>query len=213
MVVHQLKEPMRSIRTSVELLIEELDLESDRHIPASADRILGGALRLDEIAKSVAQYADDLGNEDEEMELTNIEAVFRAVRQKLSPLIEQTQALVTSDPLPRLRCQPTRIARLMEHLVRNAILYRREQVPPTVHVSGRKEPAHWLFSIADNGTGVEPAYLEQIFEPFRHLHSKERHGLGMGLTTCRHIVARHGGRIWMESQFSIGSIVFFSLPV
>lgn len=212
MVVHHLKEPARSIRTGVELLLEELDPESTPHISPPADRILRGALRLDEIAASMAQYADDLSNEDEEMELTNMEAIFRAVPQKLAPLIEQTRAIVTSDSLPRLQCQPTRIARLMEHLVKNAILYRREQVPPAVHLSAKKEPAHWLFSVADNGTGVEPAYLDQVFEPFRRLHSKDRHGLGMGLSTCRHIVSRHGGRIWMESQFGIGSVVFFSLP-
>jgi two-component system, sensor histidine kinase and response regulator len=211
-VAHHLKEPARSIRTSVELLLEELGAGGSSHLSASADRILRGVMRLDEIAASVARYADDLGSEDEEVVPTNMETVFRNIRQRLAPLIEQSRAIVTSDSLPRLRCQPTRVERLMEHLVRNAILYGREEVAPVVHVSAKKESDHWLFSITDNGTGVESEYIEQVFEPFRRLHSNEHHGLGMGLTTCRHIVARHGGRIWMQSQFGIGSTVFFTLP-
>jgi light-regulated signal transduction histidine kinase (bacteriophytochrome) len=212
MVAHHLKEPVRTIRTSVELLREEPHSETGKDIPAATDRILGGASRLEEIAASVAQYADDLSDEDEPMKRVNTEAVLRAVRQKLRPLMEQTQAGVTSGPLPELECQPTRFARLVEHLVKNAILYRREQIPPAVHVSANKQPTEWLFSIADNGTGVEPAYLDQIFEPFRRMHLNERRGLGMGLTTCRQIVTRHGGRIWMESIPGVGSVVFFTLP-
>jgi light-regulated signal transduction histidine kinase (bacteriophytochrome) len=218
MLVHHLKEPVRSIRTGAELLLENeqnCDLETKAEIfsvISCADRILRGASRLDEIATSIAQYADDLGNEDEPVELTNTEAILRALRQKLQPLIEQTQATVTNDTLPKLECQPMRLSRLLEHLLRNAIVYRREQVPPAIHVSAKREPAHWLFSVIDNGVGIAPSYLEHIFDPFRRLHATEYRGLGMGLTTCKKIITRHGGRIWMESRVGMGSTVFFTLP-
>jgi light-regulated signal transduction histidine kinase (bacteriophytochrome) len=218
MVVHHLKEPIRSIRTGVELLLEneqqsnpEVEGGSSLMVP-SADRILRGASRLEEIAASIAQYADDLGDEDEPLELTNTEAVLRTIRQKLKPLIEQTQAAVTNDSLPRLECQPTRFARLMEHLITNAIVYRREQVAPAVHVSANRNASYWLFSVADNGMGIASPHLDQVFEPFRRLHANRYHGLGMGLATCRKIVARHGGRVWMESHPGVGSTVFFTLP-
>jgi light-regulated signal transduction histidine kinase (bacteriophytochrome) len=218
LIVHHLKEPVRSIRTGAELLLENvqqsnLEIEGDALlIRSSADCLLRGASRVDEIATSIAQYADDLGDEDEPMEPVNTEAVLRALRQKLKPLIEQTQAAVTNDSLPRLECQPTRFSRLMEHLVRNAIVYRREPIRPSIHISAKRDSAHWLFSIVDNGIGIAPPYLDQVFDPFCRLHAKQYHGLGMGLTTCRKIVTRHGGRIWLESEVGVGSTVFFTLP-
>jgi two-component system, chemotaxis family, sensor kinase Cph1 len=217
MIVHHLKEPTRAIRTGAELLLEQEqvpDGEPQCDVPSvasCADRILRGAARLDDITASIAQYADDLGNEDEPMAETNIEAVLRTVRQRLQRLIEQTGATVTNDPLPRLVCQPTRFSKLMEHVLRNAILYQREQAP-AIHVSAEERTDGCLFSIRDNGTGIAPSQLERIFDPFFRLSSKGYKGLGMGLTTARRIVSRHGGRIWAESEVDVGSTVFFTLP-
>lgn len=217
MLVHHLKEPVRSIRTGAELLLEteqkfSATIEEEApSVVSGANRILRGALRLDEIATSIAQYADDLGDEDEPMEPTNVEAVLRALRLKLQTLIERTRTIVTVETLPELTCQPTRFSRLMENLVTNAITYHRDQVPPVVRVSARRVLHDWLFSVSDNGTGIEPLYLAEVFEPFRRLHSKQYHGLGMGLTICRRIVAQHGGRIWLESKPGVGTTVFFTM--
>jgi light-regulated signal transduction histidine kinase (bacteriophytochrome) len=219
MVVHHLKEPIRSIRTGAELLLEN-DQNSDpkdkdnlSFVLSCTDRILRGASHLDEIVASVARYADDLNDEDEPVEVTNAETVLRLLRQKLRPLIEQTQAVITNDLLPKIECRPTRFSRLMEHLLRNAIVYHRQEAPPVVHVSAKTEGIDWLFSVRDNGPGIASEYLEQVFDPFRRLHGKEPWGLGMGLATCRSIVTQHGGRIWIESATGAGSTVFFTLPV
>ncbi|MFZ0591834.1 MAG: ATP-binding protein [Bryobacteraceae bacterium] len=218
MIVHHLKEPVRSIRSGAELILEteqEFSPNMQSHPPSAvsyATRILQGALRLEGLTTSIAQYADDLGDEDEPMEPTDTEAVLRAVRQKLYPLILQTQAKVTTETLPKLKCQPARFSRLVEHLLRNAIVYCREGVPPLVHVSARRDGPQWLFSISDNGIGIEPSYLEHVFEPLRRLHAKRCAGLGMGLAVCRKIVMRHGGRIWLESKPDAGSTAFFTLP-
>jgi two-component system, chemotaxis family, sensor kinase Cph1 len=217
MIVHHLKEPTRAIRTAAELLLEpepEADQETSNGTPSPAscaDSILRGAARLDDIAASIAQYADDLGNEDEPFEQVSAETVLRSVRQKLQRLIEQTGAIVTNGTLPNLSCQPNRFSRLFEQLLRNAMLYRRGQVP-TVHVSAEEQGDVWLFSIRDNGVGVAESDLERIFDPFSRLSSKGHKGLGMGLTTARRIVSHHGGRIWIESTVDIGSSVFFTLP-
>lgn len=216
MIVHHLKEPVRAIRTGVELLLEhkqtpDHDTEGEApSVAACADRILRGAARLDDITGSIAQYADDLGDEDEPMEQTNTGALLRAVRQKLEPLIEQTAASVTNGDMPKLRCQPRRFSRLMEHLLRNAILYHREQAP-TVHVSAEERSESWLFSVSDNGTGIAASELTRIFDPFRRLSTKGYKGLGMGLSTSRRIVVDHGGQIWAESNVGVGSTIFFTL--
>ncbi len=217
MIVHHLKEPARAIRTGAELLLEFTetpDHESEAGGPSvasCADRILRGATRLDDITGSIARYADDLGNEDEPMEDVSAGALFRSVRQKLQPLIEQTGATVTGGELPLLRCQPSRFSRLLENLLRNAILYHREQ-PPAVHVSAEERSEFWLFSVKDNGTGIAPSELERIFHPFSRLNSKGYKGLGMGLTSSRRIVGGHGGQIWAESELGVGSTISFTVP-
>ncbi len=217
LIVHHLKEPARTIRTRAELLLEaeKVQARNEKWVGPTAasclDRILRAADRVDDLAGSIAQYADDLSNENEPPEATDAEAVLRAVRQKLGKLIENTGATVTHGPLPALECQPTRFARLLENLLKNAILYRREQ-PPAVHVWAEPMNGSWLFSIGDNGTGIEPFDLERIFDPLSRLKSTGYRGLGMGLATCRRIVSHHGGRIWMESQAGAGSTVRFTLP-
>ncbi len=217
MIVHHLKEPARAIRTAAELLLAPESEEADgteRGVPSvasCADRILRGATRLDDITASIAQYADDLGSEDEPLEEVNTETILRSVLQKLHRLIEQTGASFTNSALPKLTCQPTRFSRLLEQLSRNAILYRREDAP-AVHISAEEQNGVWLFSVRDNGMGMAPADLECIFDPFSRLSSKGYKGLGMGLTTARRIVSHHGGRIWVESAVDVGSTVFFSLP-
>jgi light-regulated signal transduction histidine kinase (bacteriophytochrome) len=217
MIVHHLKEPVRAIRTAAEMLLEpkpEAADETERDVPSVAlcvDRILCGATRLDDITVSIAQYADDLGSEDEPLEPANTEMILRSVRQKLQRLIEQTGASVTNGALPMLTCQPTRFSRLLEQLLRNALLYRRED-PPAVHISAGEQPVMWLFSISDNGMGMARGDVERIFDPFSRLSSKGYKGLGMGLTTARRIVSHHGGRIWVESAIDVGSTVFFTLP-
>ncbi len=217
MIVHHLKEPARTIRTAAELLLEggsQAGLEKENDLPSTAscvDRILRGATRLDDITASIAQYADDLGSEDESLEDTDTALILRSVRQKLHRLIEQTGATVTSGSLPKLMCQPTRFSRLLEQLLRNAILYRRAE-PPAVHVSAEEQTDVWLFSIRDNGMGIAPSDLERIFDPLSRLSSRGYKGLGMGLTTARKIVSHHGGRISVESAVGVGSTISFTLP-
>lgn len=216
LLVHNLKEPIRTIRTGAELLLELENSdggtsESASLLAPSAARILGGALRLEDLASSIAHYADDLGREDEPLEPTNAEATLRAVRQKLTELIQTSGATISNGPLPTFECQPSGFSALLEALVKNGIYYRSEQ-PPKIHVSAERSGADWLFAVSDNGVGIAPADLERVFEPMSRLRSTGYRGLGMGLVTCRRIVARHGGRIWVESKVGLGSKVSFLLP-
>jgi signal transduction histidine kinase len=105
------------------------------------------------------------------------------------------------------------MCQLLQNLIENAIKYCKE-APPHIHVSARREPGFWRFSVKDNGIGIDPQDLDSIFHPFEQLHpdTSQYAGLGLGLATCRNIVERHGGRIWVESQPGQGTAFLFSLP-
>jgi light-regulated signal transduction histidine kinase (bacteriophytochrome) len=122
--------------------------------------------------------------------------------------------------MPRVKADATQLTQLLQNLVGNALKFRRGD-PPAVHVSarlaegadGRSSSREWVFSVRDNGLGIEPQYFERIFEIFQRLHTREEYdGSGIGLAVCKRILERHGGRIWIESEPGKGSTFFFTLP-
>ena len=100
---------------------------------------------------------------------------------------------------------------MLRHLIRNAIEYC-EAPSPRVHISSRREDPDWVFSVEDNGPGIDPAFQGRIFEAFKRLHGKEYPGNGLGLAFCKKAIEWHGGRMWMESTPGAGSTFYFTLP-
>jgi light-regulated signal transduction histidine kinase (bacteriophytochrome) len=126
--------------------------------------------------------------------------------------IQETGARVTADPLPTLNVDGTQITQLFQNLIGNAIKFRSDQ-PPEVRVRVQQQTDRWLFSIGDNGIGLDPQYAERIFLIFQRLHTRRRYpGTGIGLAICKRIVERHEGRIWVESQPGQGAMFHFTLP-
>ena len=127
--------------------------------------------------------------------------------------IEQVACTVTVDPLPVVPVHESRLAQVFQNLMSNAIKYRREE-PPRVHISAAKQDGWWVFSVTDNGIGIELRYADQIFGLFKRLHGRDRFpGSGIGLAICQRIVEHYGGRIWLEkSVLGEGSTFCFSVP-
>ena len=116
------------------------------------------------------------------------------------------------DALPVVMADPVQITRLFQNLLVNSIRYRSDE-PPRVHVDAQRRDREWLFSIKDNGIGIEPQYAEKVFGIFKCLHPRDKYpGSGMGLALCRKIVTRHHGRIWVESELGKGATFCFTLP-
>jgi light-regulated signal transduction histidine kinase (bacteriophytochrome) len=131
----------------------------------------------------------------------------------LQTSIEQSGATVTHDSLPSVTADATQLARVFQNLISNAIKFRGEH-PLEIHVGAeRQDNSVWLFSVRDNGIGIEPQYIERIFLIFQRLHNRDEYpGAGIGLAVCKRIVERHGGQAWVESQPGQGSTFYFTIP-
>ena len=142
----------------------------------------------------------------------DLNAVLGDALRNLQASLKAAHAQVTHDSLPSLPVDATQITQLFQNLIGNAVKFRGEQ-PPQIHVGVRREPERWVFSVRDNGIGIEPQYFERIFQIFQRLHTRKHYpGTGIGLAICKKIVERHGGKIWVESQLGQGTAFFFSIP-
>jgi light-regulated signal transduction histidine kinase (bacteriophytochrome) len=124
--------------------------------------------------------------------------------------VSENAAHVTSTVLPKVRIPESHLVQLLQNLISNALKYRRPE-PPTVDISAERQERRWRFAVRDNGIGIEPPYLPQIFGVFKRLHGQEYEGTGIGLAICQKIIDRNGGRIWVESEPDKGSTFFFTV--
>jgi signal transduction histidine kinase len=145
------------------------------------------------------------------LELVPVDKVVREVITSLQSSISETSADVSLGPLPMVTANPLYLTQVFENLVGNALKYRSGQ-PPRISISAAEGAREWTFSVEDNGIGIPPEYQAQIFGIFKRLHGAEYPGTGIGLATCKKIVDRHGGTIWVESEPGKGSRFSFTLP-
>ena len=130
----------------------------------------------------------------------------------LSVAIRESGAVITKDSLPTVLGDPARITQVLQNLLSNAIKFRGARIPE-IHVAAERNGGAWLFSVRDNGIGMEAAYSERIFRVFQRLHTRRQYpGTGIGLAICKKIIEHHGGRVWVTSQPGQGSTFYFTVP-
>jgi signal transduction histidine kinase len=131
----------------------------------------------------------------------------------LAASICETGATITVDPLPVVWADPAGLAQVFQNLIANALHSTRPWQSPRVHVSADRERGAWCFAVSDDGQGIAPEHHEEIFDVFTRLRRGDnRPGAGIGLATCRRLIERHGGRLWVESALGAGSTFFFNIP-
>jgi len=210
-VSHDLKEPLRTIANSVQVLQMKLSVTDDPAILRLAADAVSGAFRMSMLIDDLLAYSR-AGVSDRPFQATDMNRVLERALSDLRPMIEETGALVTHEPLPTVEGDPIQLAQVLRNLIGNAVKFR-GPLPPKVHLSATSPNGSWVISVRDNGIGFEDLYKDQIFEIFQRLHSfEERPGSGIGLAICKKIVERHGGRIWAESSPGIGSTFHLSIP-
>jgi PAS domain S-box-containing protein len=208
---HDLQEPLRMVASYTQLLEkrykDQLDQDAKDFIRFAAD----GANRMQRLINDLLAYSR-AGTPGKPLKPTDCHTVLGQAIANLSMVIEENHAIVTSDELPTVMADASQMVQLFQNLVGNAIKFRGEE-SPRIHVSVEEKGNEWVFSMKDNGIGIDPQFKERIFIAFQRLHSREKYpGTGMGLAICKKLVERHGGKIWVESELGKGSTFYFTMP-
>ncbi|MES2503418.1 MAG: ATP-binding protein [Myxococcota bacterium] len=208
---HDLQEPLRMVSSYLQLLKKryqgKLDQSGDEYIHFAVD----GALRMKQLINDLLEYSR-VGTQRKPPVLTQTETTVDHALSNLKVAIEESDTVITRDPLPAVMADDVQLERLFQNLIGNAIKYRLKDRAPQIHISAKKSDQDTEFTIRDNGIGIAPEHFERIFDIFQRLHTAEEFsGTGIGLSVCRKIVENHGGKIWVESEVGKGSTFHFTL--
>lgn len=209
---HDLQEPLRMISSYLQLLERryksQLDAEADEFIEFAVD----GAKRLQGLINDLLIFSR-VGTRGKKFESTDTEEILDQALSNLGLMIEDSRANVTHDPLPLLQADDVQIGQLFQNLLGNAIKFHGKK-PPKVHVTVNKKENEWVFSVQDNGIGMDPKFADRAFMIFQRLNPKEEYpGTGIGLAVCKRIVERHNGKIWFDSTPGSGTTFYFTIPI
>ena len=211
MVSHDLQAPLSSIAGFSQLLQEYYADHLDARATKCITGIRDGAKRMHALIEGVLAYAQ-VGAQAPPSEPIDCTVVVERALANLHAAIEERGALVTHGELPTVAADATQLSQVFQNLIGNAIKYCRET--PRVAISAQREGAEWLFSVRDNGVGMDAADAERIFDIFQRAHAAAEYpGTGIGLAICKKTIERHGGRIWAESCVGKGTTFKFTLPV
>ena len=209
---HDLREPIRMVSLYTQLLKKKyrgrLDLEAEQYI----DFAVEGAHRMNRMIDDLLAYTRSSVDSGQPVRSISAAAALENALQSLRPAIEESGATVTFDNLPDVAIHSVQLEQIFQNLIGNAIKYR-SQIRPVIHVGVQRNADDIIFSVSDNGIGIDDAYSDHIFGLFKRLHAAgEYPGTGMGLAICRNIVERYSGRIWVRSTPGKGSTFYFAIP-
>lgn len=208
---HDLQEPLRMITNYLQLLSrrykEKLDTDACEFIAFAVD----GAIRMQRLINDLLAYSR-VGSKGKEFAPVDMEKVLQEVLAGLKVAMEESGAVVSHSPLPTLMGDDVQLGQLLQNLIVNAIKFHGEK-PPKAHISAERCNSDWVFSVQDNGIGIQAEYFKRIFLIFQRLHTRADYpGTGIGLAVCKRIAERHRGRIWVESEPGCGAKFIFTIP-
>ncbi|MDP1746333.1 MAG: ATP-binding protein, partial [Bacteroidota bacterium] len=206
---HDLQEPLRMVTSYLQLLEnrykDKLDQDAKDFISFAVD----GSNRMRSLIHSLLEYSRI--NRVKAFEIIDVNILLKEVLENLSTAIKENKATIKINDLPKINGDPILINQLFQNLIQNAIKFKNTR-NPEIDISCKEEKDEYIFSVKDNGIGIQKEYIDKIFIIFKRLHSKEEYpGTGMGLAICKKIVERHGGKIWVESEFGKGSTFYFTI--
>jgi signal transduction histidine kinase len=211
-VSHDLQEPLRMVSSFCQLLQQRYQGKLDKN----ADDFLGfavdGARRMERLINDLLAYSR-AGSRGQKLAATNLSSVFDQAIANLATAIGETSAVITRGELPTVQADAVGMGQLAQNLLSNAIKFHGPRTP-RIHVQGASQGQSWLVTVKDNGIGIAATDVERIFGVFERSQSPSsaHAGTGIGLAICKRIVERHGGRIWVESKVSEGSVFSFTIP-
>jgi PAS domain S-box-containing protein len=209
---HDLSAPLTSTRWLVDLLLSRhggrLDVEGQKYL----QQISQGLERMSDLVQGVLAHAQVGRTPIGSSQAIPAEDALAVALQNLERHIEISRAIIKHEPLPQVRIEPQALTQVFQNLLSNAIKYRRSGEQLTIDIRAAPHGGMWLFTVTDNGIGIGREWFERIFQPMQRAHGGEIAGSGIGLATCKKIVTRAGGSIWVDSELGRGSSFYFTLP-
>jgi light-regulated signal transduction histidine kinase (bacteriophytochrome) len=169
-----------------------------------------GAKRMQSLISDLLSYSR-IKSRAKSMKNVDFQEIVERAKEHLKFMIEESEAEITYDELPTLKVDRGQMVQLIQNLINNSIKYNDNK--PVIHISAEKQNSEWIFSVTDNGIGINAKYSERVFQIFQRLHTKREYsGTGIGLAICKKIIERHNGKIWVESEENNGATFYFSIP-
>jgi light-regulated signal transduction histidine kinase (bacteriophytochrome) len=208
---HDLQEPLRKLISFSSMLEDDLGVDLSERAREDLDHIRDASRRMQVLVQDLFSLSR-AGKQALAPEVISLDRCVDTVLAELATRIEETGAEITREDLPRVHGDPTLVTQVYQNLIGNALKFTRSDAKPVVRLSAKQINGHVVLSVKDNGIGIKPDYLQQIFAPFKRLHGRDEYdGAGIGLAICAKAVQRHDGEIWAESKLGEGSTFSFTL--
>jgi len=169
---------------------------------------------MKEMIQGLLEYS--LVGKGENFQSTDVNETIDIVLSNLKRLIDENEAEITHERLPTITTDSRQLVQIFQNLIGNAVKFKKSDIPPKIHISAVLDAKNneYIFSVSDNGIGIETQYSDKIFDIFKRLHTiDEYRGTGIGLAICKRIVEHYGGKIWVESEYGVGSTFYFTIPI
>ena len=208
---HDLQEPLRNVASCLQLL----EKKYKNNLDAKADQLIHFAVessvRMKTLIQDLLAYSR-IATKGKPPQRVDCEQILDQTVKNLRSAISEAGVVITHDSLPTILADDAQLLQVFQNLIGNGIKFRGEQ-PPQIHVSAVKNKKEWIFSVKDNGIGIESRHLDRIFMIFQRLHKRSQYsGTGIGLAIVKKVVERHNGRVWVESEFGSGTTFYFTIP-